>query len=289
MIPFQIDRMRKIETIWSSFTWSDAHFKVHINLHSRHICFWAVNQKSEHVSSGYVKRAYNMWMKYFWSFSFFASAWPNVIVQTVFFPFHITTKETTSIKIVFIVADVVVAVAAWKSSWAHEMVFHGCLFVFRIENTYVKCGEWTSLHTVYVTGNVRMWMCAFTNNIDLYTVLVVIVVAAVVVLNAYTGDAAKCFLFPSLRSYRIRHPRGLTFGFFTTARTASWNTSSRLCFFFAEHSTSAKARILCFNFLPSASVTNFSEFGTRRSLFVPTNWRENCHVIMNSHTFIYSI
>lgn len=135
-----------------------------------------------------------------------------------------------------------------------------------------------------------MWecvVCAFTNNIDLYTVVVTVV--AVVVLNAYTGDAAKCFLFPSLRSYRIRHPRGLTFGFFTTARTASWNTSSRLCFFFAEHSTSAKARILCFNFLPSASVTNFSEFGTRRSLFVPAKWRENCHVIMNSHTFIYSI
>lgn len=83
------------------------------------------------------------------------------------------------------------------------------------------------------------------------------------------GDAAKKFSLVSLRSYRIKHPRGLTFGFFTTARTASWNTSSRFCFFFAEHSTKAKARILCFNFLPSASVMNFWEFGTRRSLFVP--------------------
>lgn len=288
MISFQIDRMRKIETIWNSFTWSDAHFKVHINLHSRHICFWAVNQKSEHVSSGYVKRAYNMWMKYFWSFSFFASAWPNVIVQTIFLLSYYNKRNNQHKNCFYCCWCCCCCCCVEKQL----NIWNGFSWLFvRLSNwKYIcwECGEWTSLHTVYVTGNVRMWMCAFTNNIDLYTVVVVTVVA-VVVLNAYTGDAAKCFLFPSLRSYRIRHPRGLTFGFFTTARTASWNTSSRLCFFFAEHSTSAKARILCFNFLPSASVTNFSEFGTRRSLFVPAKWRENCHVIMNSHTSIYSI
>lgn len=40
-----------------------------------------------------------------------------------------------------------------------------------------------------------MWLvvCSFTNNIDLYAVAIVVAV----VLNAYAGDAAKCFLFPS--------------------------------------------------------------------------------------------
>lgn len=74
---------------------------------------------------------------------------------------------------------------------------------------------------------------------------------------------------PRLAFYKRTHERCLTCGFFSTARTASWNTSSRFCFFFAEHSTNEYALILCLSFLPSLCVTNFSEFGMRRSLFVP--------------------
>lgn len=57
--------------------------------------------------------------------------------------------------------------------------------------------------------------------------------------------------------------------FFSTARTASWNTSSRLSLFMAEHSMNCWALILLRIRLPSAVVMNFSECGTRRSLFVP--------------------
>lgn len=58
-------------------------------------------------------------------------------------------------------------------------------------------------------------------------------------------------------------------GSFSTARTASWKISSRFSFFIAEHSTNAYALILFFSFLPSLWVMNLSEFGIRRSLFVP--------------------
>lgn len=56
---------------------------------------------------------------------------------------------------------------------------------------------------------------------------------------------------------------------FSMARTASWNTSSRLSLFMAEHSMNCLALILLRIRLPSAVVMNFSECGTRRSLLVP--------------------
>lgn len=71
------------------------------------------------------------------------------------------------------------------------------------------------------------------------------------------------------------HEGVLVCGFFSTARTASWNTSCRFDFFLAEHSINEYARILFFNFLASDDVTNFSEFGMRRSLFVPTKEEKN--------------
>lgn len=78
------------------------------------------------------------------------------------------------------------------------------------------------------------------------------------------------------RSYKSRQTCVFECGFFSTARIASTNTSCRFSFFLAEHSTNAYARILCFNFLPSSVVRNFSEFGMRRSLFVPAIMIEIC-------------
>lgn len=65
------------------------------------------------------------------------------------------------------------------------------------------------------------------------------------------------------------------FVFFSTARTASQNTISRFSFFIAEHSMNCCALILFRIFLPSAVVMNFSEFGMRRSLFVPIRQKYN--------------
>lgn len=76
-------------------------------------------------------------------------------------------------------------------------------------------------------------------------------------------------IFLGHNTQSILHDGGDFFGFFTTARMASWNTSSRFCFFMAEHSTKAAALIFDFNFFASDNDTNFSEFGTRRSLLVP--------------------
>lgn len=56
---------------------------------------------------------------------------------------------------------------------------------------------------------------------------------------------------------------------FSTARTASTNTSSRFCFLIAEHSTRAKALIFVFSFFPSAVVTYRGDSGIRRSDLVP--------------------
>lgn len=65
------------------------------------------------------------------------------------------------------------------------------------------------------------------------------------------------------------HVRCVAHDFFTAARMASWNTSSRHIFFNAEHSIRENALIFCLSFFPSWNVTNFSEFGILRSLFVP--------------------
>jgi hypothetical protein len=62
--------------------------------------------------------------------------------------------------------------------------------------------------------------------------------------------------------------------FFSTARIASSNTFDKFVLFFAEHSTSVKALILFFNFLASIVVTNFSEFCTRKSDFVPVEMKK---------------
>lgn len=69
--------------------------------------------------------------------------------------------------------------------------------------------------------------------------------------------------------YRIWHLLFFIIVLFSTARTASVNTSPKFNFLIAAHSTNAKARILVFIFLPSAEVTNFGESGMRKSALVP--------------------
>lgn len=74
-----------------------------------------------------------------------------------------------------------------------------------------------------------------------------------------TMDGIKCaFTYSIARRegrvphfYNNVHTRGFVCGVFSTARTASWNTSSMFCFFLAEHSTNVYALILCFSFFAS--------------------------------------
>lgn len=71
--------------------------------------------------------------------------------------------------------------------------------------------------------------------------------------------------------YNILQAGGFDLGFLSTARTASSNTCCKLSFFFAEHSTKLCACISLRSRRPSLVVTNFSEFGMRKSSLVPTS------------------
>jgi hypothetical protein len=70
--------------------------------------------------------------------------------------------------------------------------------------------------------------------------------------------------------------QGLFGCFLSMARTAASNTSFKFSFFIALHSTNAEAFSFDFNFLASTVVTNFSELGIRKSLFVATNTIGTC-------------